>query len=562
MKMISVASLIISEFRKFRDRRIDFVKPVTLITGQNGTAKSTLLGMLAQPFSFGLEKDRKNQDESTRNKSAYISNYHGLRLCDYVDIAGNCYSYQCDMIFRLSKKHDTLDKRYIYETRLRGLDFAVDADSPLKTKKLLTVKQPRGEKLRFVTGPAFQGSESISHNSGEGNFPHPVIYLSLGRLLPLAEVKDCEISRGQGKLSTDESKWYVDSYKEVFSIVDEDPDVGLMNTKEKKKSVVPLTNEYDGESCSAGQDNIGRIFTALLSFHRLKDKLGDKYRGGLLLVDEIDATLHPASQVRLMDLICREAEELSLQIVATTHSLYLAENCATRLRKQVGLVHIRKMAGNLDVLSDAAIEEVKADLKNVALPPPKRGKVHKVSAVLEDAEAVRLFQFLVKECSAYKGKLAIANIKGKKSIDKASHLSGEYLRIFADNADRISELQKLVFVPDGDMPWVATSKNKNVVPLPGDRPIEVQIFEMLKALPEDDPFWGSCQGLNYGKSVAIGNYTNLDVADIKSVKKWYREQKPYWGSGLAVVFKKYYQMHKDACDDFIANLGRAVARCW
>ena len=556
MKMISVASLIISEFRKFRDRRIDFVKPVTLITGQNGTAKSTLLGMLAQPFSFGSEKEREKQD-----KSAYTTNYHGLKLADYVDIAGNFYTYPCDKIFRLSKVHDTPDKRYIYETLLQGLDFRVDVDSPLKTKKLLTVKQPRGEKLRFVTGPAIQDSESISHNSGEGNFPHPVIYLSLGRLLPLAEVKDCEILRVQGKLSADESKWYVDSYKEVFSIVDEDPDVGLMDTKEKKKSVVPLTNEYDGESCSAGQDNIGRIFTALLSFRRLKEKLDDKYRGGLLLVDEIDATLHPASQVRLMNLICREAEELSLQMVATTHSLYLAEVCATRLRKQVGIVHIRKMAGNLDVLSDATIDEVMADLKNVAVPPPKRGKSSKVSVVLEDAEAVRLFQFLIKECSAYKGRLAIANIKGKKSVDKANHLSGEYLRIFADNAARISELQKLIFVPDGDMPWVVTTKNTNVVPLPGDRPIEVQIFEMLKALPEDDPFWRGCQGLNYGKSVAIGNYTGLDVADIKGVKKWYREQKPFWGSGLAVVFKKYYQMHKRACDDFIAKLGRVIARC-
>ena len=149
MKMISVASLIISEFRKFRDRRIDFVKPVTLITGQNGTAKSTLLGMLAQPFSFGSEKEREKQD-----KSAYTTNYHGLKLADYVDIAGNFYTYPCDKIFRLSKVHDTPDKRYIYETRLQGLDFRVDVDSPLKTKKLLTVKQPRGEKLRFVTGPA------------------------------------------------------------------------------------------------------------------------------------------------------------------------------------------------------------------------------------------------------------------------------------------------------------------------------------------------------------------------------------------------------------------------
>ena len=121
MSMISIASLIITEFRKFRNRRIDFTKPITLITGQNGTAKSTVLGMLAQPFSFGSEKEREKQDNS-----AYLKNYHGLKLADCIDIAGNFYTYPCDKIFRLSKKHDTPDKRYIYQTQLQGIDFDVD----------------------------------------------------------------------------------------------------------------------------------------------------------------------------------------------------------------------------------------------------------------------------------------------------------------------------------------------------------------------------------------------------------------------------------------------------
>ena len=556
MSMISIASLIITEFRKFRNRRIDFTKPITLITGQNGTAKSTVLGMLAQPFSFGSEKEREKQDNS-----AYLKNYHGLKLADCIDIAGNFYTYPCDKIFRLSKKHDTPDKRYIYQTQLQGIDFDVDADSPLKTKKLLTVKQARGEKLRFVTGPAIQDSESVSHNSGEGNFPHPVIYLSLGRLLPLAEVKDCKISQLQGKLTVEESKWYVNAYKEVFSIVGENPSVGLMDTKEKKKSIVPLSNDYDGESCSAGQDNIGRIFTALLSFRRLKAHLGNKYRGGLLLVDEIDSTLHPASQVRLMNLICREAEELALQVVATTHSLYLTEFCATELCKKVGLVHISKAFGNLDIQSEATLDVVRSDLKNVALPPPKKKKAIKVSVILEDAEAVRLLKFFIEKHSAYKKKVSISNIKGKRSVDKASHISGQYLQIFADNASKIPELQNVVFVPDGDMPWVQTTKNKNVVPLPGDKPIEVQVFEMLTMLPETDLFWSRCLGVNYCKQVAIGNYVNLTSTDIDGVKRWYRKQKPYWGNGLFVVFEKYYQLHRDVCDAFINNLGKVITRC-
>lgn len=227
----------------------------------------------------------------------------------------------------------------------------------------------------------------------------------------------------------------------------------------------------------------------------------------------------------------------------------------------VGIIHIHKSMGNLDVNSNASIDDLKADLKNEAVPPPKRKKVNKVSIILEDAESVRLLQFLLKKKPSLKGRLSIANIKGKKSVDKASNLSGQYLEIFADNASKIPELQKVVFVPDADMGWVKNTKNKNVVSLPGEGPIEMQIFKMLKELPENDEFWSKCLGTNYCKQVVIGNNTNLTISNIKEIKKWYRRQKAYWGYGLAIVFEKYYQKYKSKCNDFLDELESAIRRC-
>lgn len=542
---ISVQSLIITEFRKFRDCQVNFDKPITLITGQNGTAKSTLLGMLAQPFSF----DSKNDN------SAYISNYHDLDLSSFLDIAGNFYTYSCDKIFRLSKKHDTPDKRYLYEIKLAGIDF--DENPLLKEKKLLTVQQTRGGKLRFVTGPALQDSVSISHNLGEGNFPHPVIYLSLGRLLPLAELKSCEISEGHDKLDSEEAKWYSDSYKDIFSIIDEDPESGLMNTTEKKCSVVPLTSVYDGESCSAGQDNVGRILTALLSFRRLKVKLGDKYRGGLLLIDEVDATLHPASQIKLMELLRRENADLCLQIVVTTHSMYLIDYCSTIMRYSAGVVFIREIDGHLEINSNATIEDIKLDLKNMALPLPKSERPEKISVLLEDGEAVLFFKYLLNKDKNLKSQLTIANIDGKK----VSNLSGQYLEIFANNAKKIHELQNLIFVPDGDMKWAEKTKNKKVVKLPGSKSIERQIYDMLLKKKEADSFWKKCKGRNYTKRVAIGNYAGMNVSDIDAVKNWYGKQKEYWGRGLCIVFNEYYKSNQKECDAFLDTLRNIVDQC-
>ena len=49
-----------------------------------------------------------------------------------------------------------------------------------------------------------------------------------------------------------------------------------------------------------------QIMYLLLSFIKLKteyDNIGEPWPGGILLIDELDATLHPAAQIRLIDLI-------------------------------------------------------------------------------------------------------------------------------------------------------------------------------------------------------------------------------------------------------------------
>jgi ABC-type multidrug transport system ATPase subunit len=49
--------------------------------------------------------------------------------------------------------------------------------------------------------------------------------------------------------------------------------------------------------------------------------LGGEYIGGLLVIDEIEAGLHPRAQIKLMNLLKSQANSLDLQIVLTSHSL-------------------------------------------------------------------------------------------------------------------------------------------------------------------------------------------------------------------------------------------------
>ena len=50
-----VKSINVTKFRGFEDLDFDLGHHLTVIAGQNGTQKTTLLGMLTQPFTIAKE---------------------------------------------------------------------------------------------------------------------------------------------------------------------------------------------------------------------------------------------------------------------------------------------------------------------------------------------------------------------------------------------------------------------------------------------------------------------------------------------------------------------------
>lgn len=73
-------------------------------------------------------------------------------------------------------------------------------------------------------------------------------------------------------------------------------------------------------TCSAGEWNVGRVLTTIFSFKRLKDEYGKAYKGGILLIDELDATLYGYAQKLFVRFLNKKAEEYKIQIIFTTHS--------------------------------------------------------------------------------------------------------------------------------------------------------------------------------------------------------------------------------------------------
>ena len=179
---------------------------------------------------------------------------------------------------------------------------------------------------------------SIATGNTSRNFTHPVIFLSLKRLYPIAD-RDYEISDFD----------YLQEHKQDF--------IGLTNELLNRRSshatgtggtissAVAHGENYDQESVSAGEDNAGQIILALMSFRKLKEEYLD-YKGGLLLIDEADAGLFPTAQVNLLKILYRECKNLNLQVVMTSHSPVLIEYAfeqSQKFRRKYKTVYLRRV---------------------------------------------------------------------------------------------------------------------------------------------------------------------------------------------------------------------------
>jgi len=322
-----------------------------------------------------------------------------------------------------------------------------------------------------------------------------------------------------------------------------------MDTTEKRKFITPHSNEYDGESCSAGQDNLSQILTAILSFRGIKKSLADKYCGGILLIDELDATLHAFAQDKLLELLCAESNDLGLQIVATSHSLRVIEKAyQSSLKNNIEILYLTNEDGKVVKRDFSTYVEISDHLKVEATPPPNR-KPRRVSVVFEDKEG----EFLFKQICGSK-------LRNYIGCANTSTLGAGHLKTLANMSKSLPELKGMIFLPDGDMEKTWLHPPKNLLVLPGTERPETLIYKHLFSMLESDPFWKSISSA-YTRQFAITSKggTSLSHGDDKDwVKAWYRKQSKYWGRGNQKVFKSWVKAHKSECLKFCTKFVRLL----
>lgn len=520
----------INKFRHFENVSFDLGKNITIIAGTNATGKSTLLAMLGnsceEKNSFGINlihsKFRTQFGEIIKGSSQFDlkgSDLFKISFCDYND-----FNIETDYrSFRISWQDNN--------TRFRII--------PKREKNI---------------------SKNLKKTEAKYNFPS--MYLGLSRLFPIGESKT--LTNKKINFQNDELDWITKAYKNILHMNNENiNEINHLDIEIKNKQGFGITTDlYDYLANSAGQDNLGQILLAVLSFKRLKEK-NPKYNGGLLLIDEFDATLHPASQRKLLDFLEKESKELNLQIVFTTHSLTLLETiCTNKIKRnnhndfnEYELIYLSSAYDKLKIYQKENINYnvIESDLRLICNYHQLNSK--RVSIFSEDEETRWFAKNLLQNYDQY---LKYLNISiGCSELLKFRKEESEYFSkvlIILDGDVKENTIKKTVSNFNSATPILKLPVPQKTE-LDDSRP-ETIIYNFLISLPGTHEYWSHAEKIAPGftpKYIQVNGplsekYNNLKKTREK-YKKWFNENKAILNNSN--MFSYWYSENKSISDEFI-----------
>lgn len=502
MSKTQLKKLVIEKFRALNNVEVEFGDHITVVCGKNGTSKSSILGIAAQIFSF--DKDYAKEE-----------------VLSFRQIAGGSFKSQYGEHFRISEKFDVPGSMTV------NIELHDGYSDQAATAKLELMKRQSTRGNTLPRPVVRNNSTAFGSSNTSRNFTHPVIFLSLKRLYPIADRK-YEISDFE----------YLKKHKQEFirltnELLNRGSSVAT-GTDGTIGSAVAHGDNYDHESVSAGEDNAGQIILALMSFRKLKEEYPD-YKGGLLLIDEADAGLFPTAQVNLLKMLDRECRNLNLQVVMTSHSPVLIEHAfeqSRQYRRRYKTVYLSNTYGDVQVMQDWSWAQISADINTKTIAAAPGASFPNVNIYFEDKEAADFFAALMSRQPVKKFTTPMPEITLGCS---------NYLQLIQK---RIPEFaQRSIVCLDADQALKIKGKNlKTVVLLPGALPPDQLIFEHLYNLPAGHEFWKNDMQFtrdvftNSAREVINEFAINGDAADVKNrVAAYQGDKKP------REVFKRFYK---------------------
>ena len=513
----------INDFRLFQRQTILLGKYLTVLSGRNSTGKSTILGMIAN--SGEIKKKSGVTYFSKAFRAEFSELFKGSKQFDQIgpdrftitlcDNNGNDIDYRS---FRTAWQMRDKDRK-----KQQGQEDAPDGDSGGKRDS------PSKERFRVIPFKKLEDGKKT-----EAKFTYPVLYLGLSRLFPIGESQESNLaSRAIVFKSEEHRKWFVEKYTSILSMQTEVREVTNYSIGEtdKKSGIGVSTDNYDYRTNSSGQDNLGQILLAVLSFRSLKESYKEEWCGGILLIDELDATLHPAAQNKLITILSQEARNCQIQIVFTTHSLNILRDICKQTaynnhdentNNNIELYYLTNANRKLEVKRNPPFMEIESDLMIIsAVQNPNKIKIYS-----EDAEARWFLKKLVDDYLVYTDELEITI-----GCDQLINLYCADLQYFGNT----------LIILDGDVtdkqlnhiPKAIRENLGNILRLPGGKSPEQLLYEYLLSLGPEHDYWISCAQKvfftwDYFNEHGPQSEDYKQEKERERYKKWFIDHQPYF----------------------------------
>ena len=478
----------IDKFRALENVDFDLGSKLTAIVGHNGSMKTTVLGILGQTFSISTSHPMFG--EKTIDDYNYRSQFGEKFKLSEKDIPGT-HKWKLNL-------YPNIYKNNYFEAH----SIPREKDDPI---------------------PRFWSTSG--KGAGTGYPQIPVYYLSLKRVSPIGEEDNFEYFN---KLTPEEKNFLILEYKDIMSDFSDDIQIDTIRSK-KKRTVSIHSSDHDALSISAGQDNLGKILISVLSFKRLMDKYPTEYKGGILLIDEIESTFHSLAQMRLIRRLYSYSGKYKIQFIFTTHSpsILKATFFENYNQREAKLVYLKKEGKNVNAKKISSIDDVISELSGTV--KNTKQSLAKITVFTEDDVAQSFTKSLLN--GGYRKNVLF----NPCSIGAESYL--ELLRV------KLKPITESILILDGDknkkntQTKIKNYKAKYVLFLPSTLCPEEMFYKFLYALPDTDPFWDMELG-GYDKKKCFANYPTLVDRDSPTqlYKNWFVEQERFWGRGNSKLY--------------------------
>lgn len=461
--MTLIKKIHIVKYRKLKDIDFEFSNGINVISGTNGTCKTSLLHIISNSYQ------------------AVTKGCDWVREKDCLDVIRQINNTTNPKIESLTKG----DKTYNDPSNgLHGALFSVDYinHTPLEFRK-------HNSKMnnRYAVKPWYRPETSDS-------LPYcPVIYLGLTRLFPFGEYSNDEsVEKLKKNLPDSYQTEIADIYRKLTGIRISSVHPQKMGEIKTRADFGSDTTGIDSNTISAGEDNLFIIIGALASLHYYYDSIDSKNEiESVLLIDEFDATLHPSLQLKLLDILHQCSQDYKIQIVFTTHSLSVLEYT---LRKKDNVTYLIDNENSVIKMDNPDIYTIKMYLYDST---KDNIYLEKAIPIFTEDEEARSFLKVLFDYFQDKYDEFAKVIKFFHIVD--AKMGADNLKSIFNDQYLIQTTMKYICILDGDQ---KENLNNYIITLPGGASPEKVIMNYALFLYDNDSdFWKNetILSLGYGK---------------------------------------------------------------